>query len=91
MLNNLTQVTDLRSSKIRIQTQSFIIPKVGVLNHHANNNKPSVFQGYCVWHEINLGNTTAGQQMAHSIGLFKWSLIQRLLQRCVQGIKKPPD
>lgn len=61
--------------------------KVGVLSHHANNNKPSVFRG-SVWHEINLGSVTAGQQMEHSIGLFKLSLIQRIFTKVCARYRK---
>lgn len=62
--------------------------KVGVLSHHANNNKPSVFKGCSVWHEINLGSVTAGQQMVHSIGLFKLSLRQRIFTKVYARYRK---
>ena len=39
---------------------------MGVLNHLPTLNKPSVFKGCSIWHEINLGSVTAGQQMTHS-------------------------
>lgn len=62
--------------------------KGGVLNHHANNNKPSVFKGCRVWHEINLGSVTARQQMAHSVGLFKLSLLQRIFTKVCARYRK---
>lgn len=62
--------------------------QIGVLSHHANNNKPSVFKGCSVWHEINLGSVTAGQQMAHSIGLFKLSLRQRIFTKVYARYRK---
>lgn len=62
--------------------------KVGVLNCHANNNKPSVFKGCRVWHEINLGSVTARQQMAHSVGLFKLSWLQRIFTKVCARYRK---
>lgn len=29
-------------------------------------NKPSIFKGYSIWHEINLGSITSRRQMAYS-------------------------
>lgn len=65
-LSNLSKVIELISSKIRIQTHNFIIPRWVSWTTMPTINKPSVFKGCSIWHEVNLGSVTAGQQMAHS-------------------------